>query len=142
MARLRVVRSDETLALPQRAQIRIGGRPAAELGAGEEHVVDLPAGPVVVTAATRPGATAATLSLTLVAGRSYRVRIVLEPDRFPPYDGPLSPLRFVRESIAAPHDDRRPMFRLQAVPETEPAPRRGTARRAEAELDAATGVLD
>lgn len=138
MARLRIVRSDETIAWPAKALIRVAGRPVAELGAGDEHLIDLRAGRVVITAAHGPGATASALSLDLVAGRGHRVLVGLDPVRFPAYDGPLRPLQFLRESLDAPHDDRRPLFRLGIVAETERPAARASARRAEAELDAAT----
>lgn len=141
MARLRIVRSDEALAVPRGAQIRVAGKYVAELDAGGEVVVVLPAGPVTVTATHRMAAPALPLNLGLAAGRSYRVLVTLDPERFPPYDGPLRPLKFLRESLDAPNDDRRSMFRLQQVTEPERPRARLDAARAEAELDREAGQV-
>lgn len=134
-ARLRIIRSDEVLVIPRKAQIRVSGKSVAELDSGEQHVIDLPAGPQFVTAKHRMAAAAAPLRLDLAAGGSYRVLVTLDPERFPTYDGPLRPLKFLGESLDAPNDDRRSMFRLQQVAEPVHARPRLTAARAEAELD-------
>ena len=140
--RLRIVRSDEALAVPRAAQIRVAGKFVTELDAGGEHLLDLPAGPVTVTATHRMAAAAAPLRLDLAAGGSYRVLVTLDPERFPPYDGPLRQLKFLRESLDAPNDDRRSMFRLQQILEPVRPRTRLNAARAEAELDRESGRVE
>lgn len=142
MARLRLARSDEVTLLPQKAQLRVDGRLVAELGASEQHVLDLPAGRHVVAVSQRAAAASDVLPLDAAAGRAYRILVVLDPARFPPYDGPLRPLQFVRESLDAPNDDRRPMFRLRRIGEPERPPVRGSARRSQAELERELDRLD
>lgn len=115
MARLIVERSEEPLLYRQDALIALNGRPVGTLSRGAALQLELAPGAWRVSVRTRPTAEQSVLAVSLKANTESRVRVLLDPVRFPP-DGNASGLaNLARQSLDAPNDDRLPLFKLQQV---------------------------
>lgn len=115
MARLTIERSEEPLLYRQDALIALNGRPVGALSRGAKLELELAPGTWRVSVRARPTAEQSVLAVSLKANTESRVRVLLDPVRFPP-DGNASGLaNLVRQSLDAPHDDRLPLFKLQQL---------------------------
>ena len=136
-SRVTIERSEEFIAARPVARIKINGTLRAELGRGESYSTDLPVGRYVISVESRPGSPGVSLEQSLAAGMEHRVRVSLDPVRFPAYDDAWRPLKFFRESFSS-GDSLRPLFAIQS----QGGPRRIRAQQdrsaAERELEAAT----
>lgn len=124
MARLIVERADELILNRQEAVIALNGRPIGSLAAGGRLQINLAPGAWRVSARHRPGAEPAVLPVALKAGSESRLRVELDPVRFPPERSALGLGNLVRQSLDAPNDDRIALFRLRQVVAESPAPDR------------------
>lgn len=118
-ARLHVVRAEEPLLYRQDALIALNGRPIGSLARGTSLTLDLAPGIWRLSARTRPSAEQAIVEIKLEANRISRIRVELDPSRFPPERNTTGLLDLVRNSLEAPIDDRLPLFMLRTLaPET------------------------
>lgn len=115
MARLIIERSEEPLLYRQEALISLNGRPVGALSRGAKLELELAPGTWRVSVRARPTAEQSVLTVNLETKTESRVRVLLDPVRFPP-EGNMSGLaNLVRQSLDAPHDDRLPLFKLQQL---------------------------
>lgn len=115
MARLIIERADEALIVRQDALIALNGRPIGNLTRGGALRLDLAPGTWRVSASARPSAEHSILSVTLDAKHETRVRVELDPARFPAGGGIAGLSNLTRQSLDAPNDDRLPLFRLRQI---------------------------
>lgn len=121
MARLIVERADELILNRQEAVIALNGRPIGSLAAGGRLQINLAPGAWRLSVRHRPSAEPTVLPVALKAGSESRVRVELDPVRFPPEKNALGIGNLLRQSIDAPNDDRLPLFRLRQVVAESPA---------------------
>lgn len=115
MARLTIERSEEPLVVRQDALIALNGRPIGTLSRGAKLELELAPGTWRVSVRTRPTAEQSVLAVSLKANTESRVRVLLDPIRFPPEGNASGLANLVRQSLDAPHDDRLPLFKLQQL---------------------------
>jgi hypothetical protein len=115
MARLTIERSEEPLLFRQDALIALNGRPVGTLSRGAKLQMDLAPGTWRVSVRARPTAEQSVLAVSLKANTESRVRVLLDPIRFPPEGNASGLANLVRQSLDAPHDDRLPLFKLEQI---------------------------
>ena len=115
MTRLTVERSDEPLLYRQDTLIALNGRPTGTLARGAKIQIDLPPGTWRISAKTHPTAEQSMITLTLHANTESRVRVELDPVRFPPQGNAFELGNLLRQSLDAPSDDRQALFRLRQI---------------------------
>ena len=115
MARLIVERGEDPLLFGENVLVALNGRGVGTLAKGAKLSLDLAPGIWRVSARTRPAATPSLISVTLKANIESRIRIELDPVRFPSGQGVTGLGKLIVQSMDAPNDDRTPLFLLREV---------------------------